>query len=204
MAVFRQLRDEIVQGTLRPNQRITEAEQAERLGISRTPVREAFQLLAHNGLIVSRRRGWVVYEVTLEEAQHYSQIRAALEGYAAGLAAMTASPQDVDALEAKYMSDIADMPQHRTVIVTANEQFHNGVTRLSGNPMLVKLVEDSRRFYFNHNIESLYTDEELQASMSDHPVIIDALRRRDAATAERVAREHVEQLIVLMSDRWRR
>src|SRR5207344_499138 len=64
--VYERLRSEIVRGELRPNERLIEAEIADRLKVSRTPVRESLQRLAADGLVVSRRRGWVVYEHSMD------------------------------------------------------------------------------------------------------------------------------------------
>ena len=77
-ATYRRLRFDIVRGRLRPNERLIEAELADRLAVSRTPVRESLQRLAADGLVVSRRRGWVVYEHTPDEIREIYEIRSAL------------------------------------------------------------------------------------------------------------------------------
>jgi DNA-binding GntR family transcriptional regulator len=199
--IYETLRTEIIQGDLRPNERITELDLAARLRVSRTPVREALQMLARDNLIVSRRRGWVVYEFSLAEIRQLSQIRAALEGYAAGLAARHATADEIAALEEAYSRDLQEVRSERQRIVVANERFHHEVNRLSGNPLLVTTIENTRRYYFNYQAASLYSDEELWRSMSDHDFIMSALRRGDSETAERVARRHVEELIEILEER---
>src|SRR2546430_2516572 len=89
--VYVQLRRAIVQGQLRPKQRLVEAELAETLEVSRTPIREALQRLALDGLVSRHRRGWVVREHEADEIKDIYACRAALEGYAARLAAVAAS-----------------------------------------------------------------------------------------------------------------
>src|SRR5579862_6008283 len=84
---YDELRTAIVQGRIRPNQRLIETELAEEYGVSRTPVRESLQRLAAVGLIVAARRGWTVREHSLDEIREIYEVRAALEGYAARLAA---------------------------------------------------------------------------------------------------------------------
>ena len=81
------VRADIVHGVLRPNQRLVEVELAERLAVSRTPVRETLQRLVLEGLVRRDRRGWVVHEHSAEEISSIYEVRAALEGYAAFLAA---------------------------------------------------------------------------------------------------------------------
>lgn len=199
--VYMALRDQIVHGLLRPNERITETDLASQLNVSRTPIREALQMLARDGLIVSRRRGWVVYEFTFTEIRHLSEIRAALEGFAAGRAALVTTPEQVDELEVDYAEWRSKVAGDRRHIVAVNDQFHLRVNELSQNPFLVSMIRDSQRYYFNHQAASLYTDEELWRSMSDHDAIIAALRSRDANAAERIAREHVEEFIELLKSR---
>lgn len=158
-------------------------------------------MLSRDGLIVSRRRGWVVYEFPLGEIRSLSEIRAALEGYAAGLAARHAKPEDIDALEEDYRQALNEVKSDRRRIVEVNDRFHQRVNELSGNPHLVEMIQKSRRYYFNYQAETLYSDEELWRSMADHDFIIAAMRRRDAETVERVARSHVEELIRVVEER---
>src|SRR3978361_1268708 len=80
---YEENRGAIVEGKIRPNERLIEADLAERLEVSRTPVRESMQRLAADGLVISRRRGWAVREHSPQEIQEIYEVRAALEGYAA-------------------------------------------------------------------------------------------------------------------------
>ena len=92
--VYDQLRSEIARGELRPNERLIEADLALRLSVSRTPVRESIQRLAVDGLVVNRRRAWFVREHSPAEITALYEVREALEGYAARLAAESARHQD--------------------------------------------------------------------------------------------------------------
>src|SRR5581483_11474189 len=97
---YNELRRAIVQGRLRPNQRLIETELAEEYAVSRTPVRETLQRLAVEGLIVPARRGWIVREHSLEEINEIYEVRAALEGFAARLAAQRATKAQLDEIAA--------------------------------------------------------------------------------------------------------
>ena len=88
---YHRLRTEIIQGKIRPNERLIAADLAERLAISRTPVREALQLLASEGLVVGVKRGYVVRDHTAAEIRQIYEVRAALEGMAARLVAERAN-----------------------------------------------------------------------------------------------------------------
>ncbi|MBO0788262.1 MAG: GntR family transcriptional regulator, partial [Actinobacteria bacterium] len=92
------LRAEIIRGSIRPNERLVAADLAERLSISRTPVREALQLLEAEGLVVALKRGYMVREHTGTEIREIYEVRAALEGMSARLAAVRASGDAIAAI----------------------------------------------------------------------------------------------------------
>src|SRR5579859_8257976 len=93
--VYEELRQAIVEGRIRPNERLIELELARALNVSRTPVRESILQLVADGLVVSRRRGWVVREHSPEEIREIYEVRAALEGFAANLAAVRATDEQL-------------------------------------------------------------------------------------------------------------
>src|SRR5215211_4475027 len=100
--IYDRVRADIVHGALRPNQRLVEIELAERLGVSRTPIRETLQRLTLEGLVHRTRGGWVVHEHSQDEIRAIYEVRAALDGYAAFLAANRATERELEALEALY------------------------------------------------------------------------------------------------------
>src|SRR4051812_11951844 len=104
--VYEQLRRAIVEGSIRPNERLIEADLAERLEVSRTPIRESMMRLAGDGLIVAHRRGWIVREHSQDEIREVYEIRAALEGFAAGLAAQRASDEELAGIQAIHQDYI--------------------------------------------------------------------------------------------------
>ena len=196
--VYRQLRDEIVRGALRPNERIVEAELAERLDVSRTPIREGLQRLADHGLIVSRRRGWNVREHTAEEIVNTYQIRMALEGMAARLAAENADDALLDRLYAlQHGTEETRLAQAsaREELVRVNDEFHTAVYEAAANPQLLALIKSNREFYFDYRIAGLYTDQEAAASLRGHDRIMAALRAGDGDEAEAATRDHLSEAL---------
>lgn len=189
--VYRRLRADILHGALRPNSALVEVELADRLQVSRTPVRESLQRLAADGLIVSHRRRWIVYEHTKEEVVELYEVRAALESYAARLAATRASDDQIRA--------IADIRSRATAVelknedrVSANEQFHDLVIVAANNSRITDQLQRNRLYYFNTSVAALYTDQDRAKSAGQHGEIIDALQDGDADRAQECAREHVE------------
>lgn len=191
--VYSKLKQEIVRGALRPNQALTEVEIAERLNVSRTPVRESMQRLAADGLVVSRRRRWVVYEHTKREIQEIYEVRAALEGYAARLASQRITDERIEEFAAAWGSDwdASDTISR----VQSNEEFHQRIVDVAGNHRLSVSLERNRNYYFNHQVASFYTEGEKALSAQQHSAILNAVCARDGDSAERLAREHVESAL---------
>jgi DNA-binding GntR family transcriptional regulator len=198
--LYDRLRRAIVSGELRPNQRLVEIELANRLEVSRTPVREALQRLALDGLVLSQRRGWIVREHTAAEIKDIYECRMALEGYAARLAAERAKPEDVARLEA-ILSKGRDDPGARDWMAPVNEEFHTGVIEAARNPLLAELCLKSRLYYFSNRIALLYTDGLAAESRRQHFALLEAIRERKPHEAETVAREHVATALRVILER---
>jgi DNA-binding GntR family transcriptional regulator len=202
---YRRLRGEVVSGVLRPNERLVEVELSERLGMSRTPVRDALVRLATDGLVSRGKHGWTVHEYTREELLRIYETRAALEGYAARLCAVRASDEEL-----VVMAGILDEEPGEDVVddadfwVDQNEAFHSAVVRGCGNPRLIELIERNAEFYFNYRVGQMYTVDELQRSLDGHRELFTALEARDGDAAERILREHLfESVAVLLTKgRW--
>ena len=197
--VYRQLRTEIIRGVLRPNAPLVEVELAERLRVSRTPVRESLQRLATDGLIVSRRRRWMVYEHSLSEIAEIYEVRAALEGYGARLAATRGNPKQFRAI-AESRPEATAITTERIDRVSTNERFHDLITVAANNSRLTDQLQRNRLYSFNHNVALTYSDEERAESANQHGQIIDAVLSGQASEAEQFAREHVEFSLKLILD----
>ena len=200
-SVYQQLRSAIVVGDLRPNERVVELELAERLRVSRTPVRETLQRLALEGLVASHRRGWIVREHTSDEIRAIYQCRTALESYAARLAAENASRDQVDTLDDIVRRSAEDPRPLRKWMATLNEALHDGIIQAAGNAMLADLCRRSRLYYFNHRIAALYTPDEAAESRRQHLAILDAIRSRQPDEAERRSREHIATALEVLLEK---
>lgn len=195
---YERLRAAIITGRLRPNERLVEAELAERLEVSRTPVRECLHRLASEGLVTNRRRGWVVHEHTPDEIRDVYDLRAALEGFAARLAAERATPEQTATMEQLAAVDpatYADPP--RTDLVDYNQTFHDTVVIAAGSARLAETIRRSREYYFNHRIAAVYTPADVAAALAGHRAIAAAVKGHDADAAERLTRAHVYEALEL-------
>jgi DNA-binding GntR family transcriptional regulator len=196
--IYDRVRAEIVHGALRPNQRLVEVELAERLGVSRTPIRETLQRLALDGLVRRDRSGWVVHEHSPEEIRSIYEVRAALEGYAAFLAAGRATEDQIRALDVLYPSGEAALALPPDEQVELNQRFHDGVIAAAGNSRLAQLCGSGRHYYFNHRIARRYDLEETRRSIEGHRRILTAIAQGDGPAAEAHAREHVDYALAIV------
>jgi DNA-binding GntR family transcriptional regulator len=196
--IYDRVRADIVHGVLRPNQRLVEIELADRLGVSRTPVRETLQRLVLDGLVRRDRRGWVVHEHSAQEIRSIYEVRAALEGYAAFLAAGRATADELRALDELYPAGDGAIALGPDKQVELNERFHDGVIAAAANTRLAQLCRASRQYYFNHRIARLYHLEETRRSIDGHRRILAAIARRDGPAAEAHAREHVQYALAIV------
>ena len=186
------LRDEIIQGKMRPNERLIAADLAERLNTSRTPIREALQLLEAEQLVVAAKRGYVVREHTKEEIVEIYEVRAALEGLAARLAAQktgTSAYREIEAIGAHRDSLITS--NDRKLIVDLNDEFHAAIFAACGNSRLDRINRSNSQHFFNYRISELYTKEETKISIKGHALILKAIKNHDADQADSAAQEHV-------------
>lgn len=190
--VYESIRRSIVEGTIRPNERLIEAELAERLDVSRTPVRESMQRLATDGLVLSRRRGWVVREHSPQEIREIYEVRAALEGYAARLAAERATDDEIAEIVRIHETYVAELENtSRDHLLEHNDEFHNAVIAASRNARLAEQIVRNTAFYFVHRIAGFWSDEEIRVSIAGHQELVDALVAHDPEAAQGAAQRGV-------------
>jgi DNA-binding GntR family transcriptional regulator len=181
-------------GDLKPGDRITEGELAGRLGISRSPVREAFARLIHDGLVVQRpRRGTFVAKLERNDIEDIQEVRALVEGHAARRAAAKITPSDGAALRelVTIMVDAA-MGTDWIQVVRLNARFHETVVRLTGNTALLRiwsvldplawLIPTTVPVGHQHNPQDLF---------DRHTALIAALESGDPQCAEDAFRAHI-------------
>ncbi|MBU6496927.1 MAG: GntR family transcriptional regulator [Rhodospirillales bacterium] len=189
--VYDRLRLAIVTGEIRPNAPLIEADLAGALNVSRTPIRESLQRLSADGLIVPRKRGWAVREYSREEIQESYEVRAALEGYAAFLAAARGTDAELAAIAAVQAERDRAASPGREFRVRTNRAFHDGIIAAARNARLTEAIFRAGQFYFNARIAAMTTEEDFRSNQADHGRIVRALLARDASAAEQAMRAHI-------------
>jgi DNA-binding GntR family transcriptional regulator len=189
--VFEQLRHRIIEGEIAHGSRLSEAHIAARMGVSRTPVREALTRLLAGGLLRPAEPAGVIVVDPLADLEELILMREALEGCAARLAASRAAPE-----EAARIASLAAESQrrHRSELgarAALNTAFHDAVLVAAHSLRLTALAEGYRMFFASSRLMRMMGPEEEKAALEDHFAIANAIAEGDGATAETVARRHL-------------
>jgi len=194
--IYTVLRDRIVKGDGPPGERLREEDMAQRFGVSRTPVRQALHKLHTEGLVVNRLgRGLVVAELDHDEIAEIYVLREVLEGAATRLAATRALDRDVDRLDL-IVAAIARATDARDDerVVQLNADFHAAIWQISGHRRLQKLLNDLKDAIQRFQRLTLRYPGRMEQSLEEHRELLEAIRRRDGAAAESLARAHMRQV----------
>jgi DNA-binding GntR family transcriptional regulator len=172
--------------------RLDERRLSEGLGVSRTPIREAMTLLEQEGFVRTRpRRGIFVVRKTKREIVEVITVMAALESMAARLVALHAPDDDIAELR-RLMDAFHDGTDGERLAEysDANITFHQAIIRMSGCRLLTEMTENLFIHMRAIRKVTIHQDNRAARSIVDHIKIIEALERRDAEAAARLAREH--------------
>lgn len=182
---------EIQTGALLPGDRLIETELAKRLGLSRTPVREAIRQLESDGLVTHvPRSGAVVRKLEYAEITELYEMRAVLEGTAARFAARAASEIELSELASinEEMWDAKNTQQ----LYEANRQFHAVLLNAARNRFLVKSVEAVQKALLILGPSTMEEGTRASEAIAEHDALLAALRSRDGIAAENCMRAHIE------------
>jgi DNA-binding GntR family transcriptional regulator len=186
------LRAAIVDGRLEAGERYSVAQLAERFGVSRTPVREALLVLERQGVVrFERNRGVRVLETTAHDLEEVFALRLLLEVPATRRACDMLSDAELAALdrELRAMARLAEEADEGA-FMAHDKRFHEIILRASGNRRLTAIVSQLRDLVRFRGASTVGRSRDLQAILSEHVVILDALRARDAEGAARAMRAH--------------
>jgi DNA-binding GntR family transcriptional regulator len=177
--IVQRLKEQILDGRLAPGQRLISADLVEQLGVSRGPLREAFRQLDAERLIdVTPNRGATVRRLDVIAVKELYQIRMALEGFAARLAAEKIDEGDHRA----YLSAVLERGRrHRTnpifaAFITDNREFHQAIVHICGNPELGKLIDKYQQPVFMIQLRQIIgTDQVIANALDEHERIAEGI-----------------------------
>lgn len=200
-SVYARIRDLILSNVLRAGQKLVDRDLAERLGVSRTPVREALGRLAMMGLVEARsRRGYYVRQYSTDEVSDLYELRNILEVSAARLAANNLLPEHVTQFD-RILSDMESMesnPSNKAQAVELDLEIHNLIARASGNAELYKsiqnLMDKVMCFIWVDWVEAANADPAaIAAANREHTELILSIKNKDADEAARILGEHIDK-----------
>jgi GntR family transcriptional regulator of vanillate catabolism len=216
--VVLKLRELILSGELPAGQRVAEIPVSERLGVSRTPVRQALSVLAQEGLLAATgKRGYVVHEFTAKDIEDAIDVRGILEGSAGRLVAENGPDPELLAQLESCLAEGAAItgkqkygPDDDIRWSEVNGRFHRLIVEASGNRALVSALGLNDKLPFasaqavaggdlhSPQIAARHRDVMVRAQ-ADHGLIVAALRRRQGARVEAMMREHARLALVNVS-----
>jgi DNA-binding GntR family transcriptional regulator len=196
--IHRTIRDAVIRGELAPGTRLGEDDVARRFAVSRTPVREAFLRLEAERLVQRVGRGLVVASVTPEEILEIYAVRQVVDGLAARLAAEAARPQDIEQL--RWLNGRvreAATAQDADAMSALNLDWHEAVCAAGRNSFLLELMEMVHDRVRRFPGTTFSVGSRPAKAIAEHEAIIDAIERRDAGEAERLARLHMQHAMAV-------
>ena len=191
--VYESLKKSILHGKIKGGQRLIEETLAHQIGISRTPVREAFHKLERDDLVTRLPKGgFAVREFTKEDVEEIFGIRSALESYASYLATLHITADRLSQLEKKVKeSENALEKGDDERVVQLNTEFHDLVYKSCKSKKLFEMINNFRDYFFRYRPTLLQTERGTNYSIDDHRRMLEAMKKRNPRLVERLVRNHL-------------
>jgi DNA-binding GntR family transcriptional regulator len=192
--VFNTLREAILKGDLKPGERLMELQLAAKLGVSRTPIREAIRMLEQEGLAVTiPRKGAEVAKMTLKDMEDVLEIRDALDELAVRIACEKISEEQLGRLiGVKELFEKSTRTGDVKTIAEADVTFHDVIYEATDNPKLVTLLNNLREQVYRYRVEYIKDPKNYPTLIAEHEAIVEGLKNRDQDAATAAMHAHVE------------
>lgn len=192
--VFNTLRHAILKGELEPGERLMEIALAQKLGVSRTPIREAIRKLELEGLVVMvPRKGAEVADITEKDLRDVLEVRTALEELSIELAMKNMNDDDYKQLTEANKLFAKDSEGDDLIKITeADVAFHELIYMETGNKRLIQMINNLREQMYRYRLEYIKDKSTHARLVDEHNRIIDAMVKNDVAAAKAAIKLHVE------------
>lgn len=192
--VFNTLRKAILTGELKPGERLMEIHLANRLGVSRTPIREAIRKLELEGLVIMiPRRGAEVAQITEKNLKDVLEVRRALDALCVELACDRISADEEEQLrEACDEFERATETKDATIIAKADVEFHDIIVQATGNQRLIQLINNLSEQMYRYRFEYIKDENRHDNLISEHRMIYEGIVNRDKEKAAQAAKLHID------------
>ncbi|MBO6106844.1 MAG: GntR family transcriptional regulator [Stomatobaculum sp.] len=199
--VFYTLRQAILKGEMEPGERLMEIQLAKKLGVSRTPIREAIRKLELEGLVIMiPRRGAEVAGITEKALRDVLEVRRSLEELAIELAVARMKEDDIKALEAARIEFREALTTNDMIrIAQADEKFHDVIYAGTYNDKLVQLLNNLRDQIYRYRLEYIKDVGKRQLILIEHENILNAVKTRNLELGRQAMREHIDNQEITIS-----
>lgn len=201
--VFSSLRQAILRGELKPGERLMEIPLANKLGVSRTPIREAIRKLELEGLVLMiPRKGAEVAEITEKSLRDVLEVRESLEELAVQLACDRIREEQIEELkEAAQIFEKITKSSDVTEVAEADVCFHDVIYMATNNQKLIQLLNNLREQMYRYRVEYLKNKEVYPKLWEEHKEIIEAIEKRQKKEASRIICQHVENQMLAVNNK---
>lgn len=191
--VFNRLREDILSGKYEENEELREVAIGEELGVSRTPVREAFRQLELEGLIkIVPNKGAYVTGISEKDVEDIYMIRSRLEGLAARWATENITEEQLEEMEENiYIAKFHAQKGHLDQMAELDNRFHEIMYEASGSKMLEHQLRDFHQYVLRVRKRTLSSANRGPQSNLEHEQIMNAIKDKDAELAEQLAHQHM-------------
>lgn len=193
--VFMELKKAIFDGRIKEGEHLVENTIAEKMEVSRTPVREAIRQLEAEGLVLNiPRRGAIVKGITLQDAEEIYDIREVLEGLVARLACRYRTQEDIDKLKdiLVLMKEAIEKKDYNAYL-ELHKDYNNTILKSSNSKKLQSMMKKIYENLIVLRSISLYTEDRRSLALEEHRQIVEAIEKKDEIAAEEMTREHVKK-----------
>lgn len=192
--VFNTLRKAILTGQLRPGERLMEVHLANKLGVSRTPIREAIRKLELEGLVIMiPRRGAEVAQITEKSLKDVLEVRRALDALSVELACDRINEEEITILkDACDAFEKAVRGKDASVIAKADVALHDIIVKATGNQRLQQLVNNLAEQMYRYRFVYIKDESQHERLVAEHNEIFESIKSRDKERASRAAKLHID------------
>jgi len=192
--VFNTLREAILKGELVPGERLMEKQLAERMGVSRTPIREAIRKLELEGLVVMvPRKGAEVASITEKDITDVLEVRGTLEALAVRLACEKMSEKDIKRLiKVKDEFEEAAKSKKTEKLINKDVEFHDIIFQSTGNEKLIQIINNLREQIYRFRVKYIFEMENYTQLVEEHDEIVNSIKNKDKKKAEAIALKHIK------------
>ena len=192
--VFNTLRQAILRGELKPGERLMEIALSQRLGVSRTPVREAIRMLEQEGLVIMiPRKGAQVAEISEKDLKDVLEVRLGLEELAVRIACQRITEEELEELEQAVKEFEEAMKRDDLgALAAADVKVHEVIYGSTHNKRLVQIISNIREQMYRYRVEYLKDEETRNLLVKEHKEIYEAIKNRDVKRAQEISYQHIE------------